>query len=349
MIDKKRIQLIFFLILLAVSAFVTFIVYKPFLNVIVLAVVMAILLFPVYKRVLKICGGRSKTASGIVILLALVFILTPVILLSVQIFNQSHDVYVALQGSKVDYLQKAISAIEKPIQVHYPGFSVNVIGFIGQSVAWIGNNAANIVSGTTTALLGLLLVFISLFFLLKDGKKFLNYIVRLSPLDDVYDIKIFHRVSIMITSVVRGVLLIAVVQAILVGIGFYIFGVPNATLWGTVTVIASLVPFIGTGVVVFPGVVFLLLQGNLAGAIGLAIWGTLLVGLIDNLLMPIMYGKSVKVHSLVILFAVLGGIYAFGPLGFLVGPMIVSFFIAILDIYQEYMLGNKDSNTNLIS
>ena len=341
MIDKKRIQLIFFLTLLGISAVATFIVYQPFLNVIILAVVLAILLFPVYERILKICKGRSKTAATIVIVLALVFILTPIVLLSIQIFNQSRDVYVALQSNKVDYLQQAVNAIEQPLRAHFPGMSINVLSFVGQGVAWIGNNAANIVSSTTTALLGLLLVFISLFFFLKDGKKFLDYVVKLSPLEDVYDIKIFHRVSLMITSVVRGVLLIAVVQAVLVGIGFYIFGVPNATLWGTVTVVASLVPFVGTAVVVFPGVAFLLLQGNLGAAIGLAIWGTLLVGLIDNLFMPIMYGKSVKVHPLIILFAVLGGLYAFGPLGFLVGPMIVSFFIAILDIYREYLLGDK--------
>jgi predicted PurR-regulated permease PerM len=186
-----------------------------------------------------------------------------------------------------------------------------------------------------------MLVFITLYFFLKDGRKFLDYIIRLSPLDDVYDLKIFNRVGSMMTSVVRGVLLIAIVQAFLVGIGFYIFGVPNAVLWGTVTVVASLLPFIGTGLVVFPGVLYLLITGNLFAAIGLAIWGTFLVGLIDNLLMPLLYSKSTKVHPIIILFAVLGGIYAFGPLGFLVGPMAVSFFIAILEIYKEYMIPKK--------
>lgn len=341
MINQQRVQLAFFLVLLGLSAFMTYIVYQPFLNVIILALVLAILLNPVYERVLKLFGGRSKVAASAVIFLTIVFILIPITLLSVQIFNQSKDIYVELQSGNVDYLQQAINAIEKPIHVQFPGFSLNVKGFLQQIVVWIGNNAANIISGTTNVLLGLLLVFIALFFFLKDGKKFLNYIVKLSPLDDVYDIKIFHRISIMISSVVRSVLFIAVIQAILVGIGFYLFGVPNATLWGTVTVVASLLPFIGTGLVVFPGVAYLLLTGNLVGAIELAIWGTLLVGLIDNLLAPFMYGKGARVHSLIILFAVLGGIYAFGPLGFLVGPMMVSFFIAILEIYREYMIPEK--------
>jgi predicted PurR-regulated permease PerM len=108
-----------------------------------------------------------------------------------------------------------------------------------------------------------------------------------------------------------------------------------------VTVIASLLPFIGTALIVFPAVAYLLLTGNLMGAIGLAIWGTMLIGLIDNLLMPFMYGKNSHVHPLIILFSVLGGIYAFGPLGFLVGPMMVSFFIAILEIYREHMVPKK--------
>lgn len=344
MTNPQKVQLAFFLVLLGLAALMTYFVYRPFLNVIILALVMAILLDPIYVRVLKFLGGRAKTAAGVVVFLSIVFILVPLSLLSIQIFSQSRDVYLQLQSSNVDYFQQVINTIEKPIQAHFPEFSLNVKGYLQQIVTWLGNNAANIISSTGNAVLGLMLVFISLFFFLKDGKKFLHYIIKLSPLDDVYDTKIFHRIAIMISLVVRGVLFIAIVQAILVGIGFYLFGVPNATLWGTVTVFASLLPFIGTGLVVFPGVAYLLLVGNFAGAIGLAIWGTLLVGLIDNLLMPIMYGKNSQIHPLIILFAVLGGIYTFGPLGFLVGPMIVSLFIAILEIYREYMIPKKTEN-----
>jgi predicted PurR-regulated permease PerM len=344
MTNQQRVQLAFFLVLLGLSAFMTYMVYRPFLGVVVLALVLAILLYPIYERLLKLLGGRQKIAASLVIVLTIVFILLPLTLLSIQIFNQSKDAYMGLQSGSVDYIQQAIGAIEKPIQVHYPSFSLDVKGYFQQTVVWIGNNAANIISSTSNALLGLVLVFVSLFFFLKDGKKFLDYIVKLSPLDDVYDTKIFHRIGMMISSVVRGVLFFSVLQAILVGVGFYIFGVPNAALWGTVTVIAALIPFVGTSLVVLPGVAYLLLTGNLAGAIGLAVWGTMLVGLIDNLLMPIMYGKSARVHPLIILFSVLGGVYAFGPLGFLVGPMMVSFFIAILEIYREYMVPKKLDN-----
>ncbi len=342
MLTKQRIRVSFFLVLLGISAWMAFMVYRPFTNVIILALVLAILLSPIYECLLKLFRGRSKTAAAVVIVLTILFILLPLLLLSIQIFNQSQDVYVQLQSNSFDYVQQALGTIEKPIQTHFPEFTINLNGFLQQTVAWIGDNAANIISNTSQALLGLMLVFITLFFFLKDGKKFLSYIIKLSPLEDSYDVKIFHRIATMISSVVRGVLLIAVVQAILVGIGFYFFGVPNATLWGTVTLVASLLPFIGVSLVVFPGVVYLLLTGHLLAAIGLAVWGTLLVGLIDNLLMPFMYGKGAKVHPLVILFAVLGGIYAFGPLGFLIGPMMVSLFIAILDIYREYLIP-KDS------
>ncbi|HAO64692.1 TPA: hypothetical protein DCQ44_01790 [Candidatus Taylorbacteria bacterium] len=336
--NQKRIQVVFFLVLLGLGILMGYMVYKPFLNVIILALVLAILLYPLYERVLKSFSGKSKLAAAVVIILAIVFILTPLVLLSLQIFNQSRDVYMELQGSHVDYLQKAITTIEKPVQVYFPQFTFDLRGFLQQIVAWIGGNAGNIISSTGQALLGLFLVFITLFFFLKDGRKFLDYMVKLSPLDDAYDVKIFHRIGSMISSVVRGVLLIAIIQAVLVGIGFMIFGVPNAALWGTVTVIASLLPFVGTALVVVPGIAFLLLSGNLIGAIGLAVWGILLVGLIDNLLMPVLYGRSTQVHPLIILFAVLGGIYTFGPLGFLVGPMMISFLIAILEIYREYMI-----------
>jgi predicted PurR-regulated permease PerM len=344
MISLQKLQLGFFLLILGVATVLAYHVFKPFFSVIILAVVFAILLYPIYTKVLKYFRGRETVSSVVVIILTLIFILTPLAFLSIEIFNQSRDVYVQLQTSNVDYLQKIVDTIQKPIQAHVPEFSLNIVGFVSQTLGWISSNVGNIISGTAQVILAIFLIIISLFFFLKDGKNIVKYLLDLSPLDDVYDIKIMHRISAMISSVIRGALLIAIIQAILVGFGFYLFGIPNAVLWGTVTAIVSLIPTFGTGLVIIPGALYLFFQGNTMGGVGILIWGIVLVGTIDNLLMPYLYGKGVHVHQLIILFSVLGGLVTFGPVGFIIGPMVASLFLAVLEIYREYILASTKAS-----
>ena len=117
-------------------------------------------------------------------------------------------------------------------------------------------------------------------------------------------------------------------------VGFWIFGVPNAILWGSFAAIAALIPGIGTALVLTPAILFLFARGEIFSAIGLLAWGVGVVGLIDNFLGPRLMGRGIELHPLIILLSVLGGIGFFGPIGFLLGPLIVSLFFALLDIYS---------------
>ncbi len=119
------------------------------------------------------------------------------------------------------------------------------------------------------------------------------------------------------------------------GVGLSIFGIPNAALWGVVAGIASLVPMIGTAFVAVPAILFLLVSGNNAQAIGLLIWSVVIVGLVDNLLNPIVVGGKINVPPLLILFAVLGGISLLGPIGILVGPLTISLLYTLISIYKN--------------
>jgi predicted PurR-regulated permease PerM len=136
-----------------------------------------------------------------------------------------------------------------------------------------------------------------------------------------------------INGVIRGYLLIALIQGILMGLGLVIFGVPNPALWGLVAGIAALVPTIGTGLVAIPIIIYLYTTGDTASAVGFLAWATVIVGLIDNLLNPIIVGRKINIHPLVILFSVLGGIALLGPAGILVGPLIVSLLYTLGNMY----------------
>jgi predicted PurR-regulated permease PerM len=134
--------------------------------------------------------------------------------------------------------------------------------------------------------------------------------------------------------VVKGSFLTALVQGVIATIGFFIFGVPVPLLWGLFTVLAALVPTIGTALSLVPAVIYLLVTGETGNAIGLAIWGAVAVGLVDNFVGPKIVGSRTQLHPVLVLLSVLGGIQVFGLLGFLIGPIVMAIFVALIDMYR---------------
>ena len=137
----------------------------------------------------------------------------------------------------------------------------------------------------------------------------------------------------------------ALIQGILTAVGFALFGVPNPTLWGSVAAIAALVPSVGTALVLFPAILFLYWSGAALSALGLLLWGATAVGLIDNFLGPKLAGRGMRLHPFLILLSILGGIALFGPIGFLLGPLVLSMLFVLLEIYSVI---NKEHESGLI-
>ena len=153
----------------------------------------------------------------------------------------------------------------------------------------------------------------ALFYLLRDGGKFKRALISLSPLIDSYDEKIIQKVKQAIKSVVAGSLVVSLAQGISTGLGFYIFGVPNPALWGSFAVVSALIPGFGTSLVLIPGILYLFIESTQIHAIGLLIWGALAVGLVDNVLGPMLVNRGVQIHPFIILLSVMGGLVFFGP------------------------------------
>ena len=324
----------FFLVLVLI-----FFVFYPFLEVIVLSAIFAIVLAPLHRKVAKFLGGRSGLSAFIMIVLFAVIIMIPTSFLIKQILNESKDLYVQLtNNAEINYAHRVTDIIIGPIQKIYPSFSLDIKQYIEAGTDLIISHLSTILSGVFNIITGVILIFISLYFFLKDGAKFKKILVGLSPLDNEYDHQIFNKVKQTIISTVRGVLFIAIIQGILAGVGFKLFGVPNATLWGSVSAVASLVPGLGTAIVFAPAVIYMFIIGNNPFAIGLLLWGILIVGLVDNFLGPYLYSRGGRIHQLIMLFAVLGGLSLFGPIGFIFGPIIVALFFSMIEIYQTLIL-----------
>jgi predicted PurR-regulated permease PerM len=198
----------------------------------------------------------------------------------------------------------------------------------------VSTSIGTIFSTTLSGIFSLLLVILCMFYLLKDGKQWKDMLVSISPLSDDASHAIIVKMTSAVNGIIRGYLLVGVIQGLLVSIGMYIFGVPHAALWGTLAGIASLIPSIGTALVSVPTVIFLLAAGQTGAAIGYGIWAAVLVGSIDNILSPFIVGRSVAIHPLLVLFSVLGGIALMGPVGILIGPLVICFIYTLMSVYK---------------
>ena len=186
-----------------------------------------------------------------------------------------------------------------------------------------------------SALFSFVLLLLAIFYFLKDGDGWKKAILQLSPLSITADQKILDRLTQTINGVIKGYLLIAFIQGTLMGVGLYIFHIPNPAIWGVIAGIASIIPPFGTAVVSIPAVIFLFITGHMGLGIGLLAWAVLVVGAGDNVLNPYIVGHKINIPPFLILFSVLGGIALLGPVGILIGPLTVSLLYTLTDIYQN--------------
>jgi predicted PurR-regulated permease PerM len=190
--------------------------------------------------------------------------------------------------------------------------------------------------GSFTALLAnALIAFFILFFLLRDGKAMLRRAAVLLPLRTDQTRRLFALVKDTLDATVYGTLAIAALQGALAGLAFWILGVSSAGLWGIVTALCALLPFIGTGIVLLPAISMLFFSGHWIKGLILVAWGLAIVHPVDNLLRPHLIGSRTKLSTLFVFFALLGGLKAFGGLGLFIGPMILAITLALLTFLRE--------------
>ncbi len=341
--EYRKISFAFFVALFIGISVLTFLVFRPFLSVLALAAIFAVILRPIYIHVLAFFRGRETPAALVVICLVLLGIILPSVFLGTRIFTEARSLFASLQHNGGAISHTFISTIENTVRQVFPKVSLDFDLYTSQLVTWASARISDVVFGTVSFLFSLFMFLVALFFFFKRGKKYVDTAVSLSPLPDEYDTKILSSIESTITSVMKGALFIAIIQGTLVGIGFTVFGISNAVLWGSIAAVAALIPGIGTALVVVPGILYLVALGQIPAAIGLSVWGAVVVGLVDNLLVPFFYGKGIEVDSLFVLFSVLGGLLFFGPLGFIFGPIVLSLCVALVHIYVTYIAPVEDS------
>ncbi len=330
----KRQQIIaFFTLLLLVLVLVLFML-KPFVNILALGVILAVLFYPIYYRILvKI--KSSNLAAFLTVLLFLVIILVPLVFFGQILLNELINLYGKFRGGDL-VINKAqiIAGLPPQVQSLIENLSRGLNNFLGNFTSNIFQSVSGIISNIAGFLFSLFLVFFSFFFLLRDGEKIKKVFMDISPIAASQENILFERIVAAVNGVVKGSFLTALTQGAMATIGFFIFGIPEPIVWGLFTVLTALVPAIGTSLSLVPAVVYLVITGHVPQAIGLAIWGAVGVGLIDNFVGPKLVGSRTKLHPLLVLLSVIGGLQFFGLLGFLIGPILMAIFVALIDMYR---------------
>lgn len=318
-------------IILVILIVLTFFLLRPILLSIIAGLILAFIFYPVYARVNKIIKSPNISAGLLCFLLFIliglpIFFLVPIVLeQSVRFFSSA----------------KEIDFIELIRNVFPSLFSITSSGEIGSIIQSFVNNAtSNLLNSISEFFLNLptfflqsLVVFFTYFFSLRDKDKLIQYIKSLSPFSKEIEKKFFDSSKTITNSVIYGQIVIGTIQGLVIGLGYFIFGVPNALILTLLSCMAGIFPIIGTSIVWIPVLIYLFITGNSFSVVGITIFG-LLSSSVDNLLRPIFVSKFAKMNSLLILIGMIGGFFFFGILGFILGPLILAYLLILLEIYR---------------
>lgn len=333
----------FLLLLVAGISLLFVLVIRRFLLAVLLAAVFAGLAYPLYRRLLRRMRGRRTLASVSTILLLLLGFalplagfLTVVASEAVQV-SQGAGQWFEEQGDRLEDLRRMVERL--PLAGRLLPESGELAEQFGEVAGRTGGalmgRVAAATRGTLNFFLQLFILLYAMFFFLVDGPAILRKILFYIPLDPKEEAALLERFVSVTRATLRGSLLIGIIQGFLGGLGFWVAGVPGPAFWGTVMVVLSVIPALGAALVWVPAVVYLFLLGEVGAGVGLLVWCAVVVSTADNFLRPRLVGRDARMSDLLILLSTLGGIFLFGAVGFIVGPIIAALFVSIWHIYGE--------------
>jgi len=346
----------FLLLILVTTAVVFFKMVKAFLVPIILAAVFAGLFFPFYSWLLKRARGRKSLSAFICCLTLSLGLLVPAYAVANMVAREAVRLYQKGESGNNGRFEDKIRAklqghpfIQK---LHLEKVPLpRTFEHLSKQAAELLANAINVASRETFELISTLFItFFTMFYFFRDGSLLLAKLKYLSPLADDYEDELIRRFLSVSRATIKGTLLVSLIKGILGGLTFWAFGIQGAVLWGVVMVFLSVLPIVGPWVVMYPAALILLLNGQVWQGIALFVIATFVIGLIDNLLEPIVIGRDSGLHELLVFFSMLGGIGLFGVMGFIVGPVVAALFLTLLEIYgkefnQQLALVHKHSNS----
>jgi predicted PurR-regulated permease PerM len=345
--SQKKIQISFFIVLTVILLVLSFFIFKPFVGVIFLASVLAVSFYPLYRWFVSKFGGNTKLASFVTVLSIIVCIVAPLAVLSANLVKESIEVYnsVALNNGAekvASEVNALVNSFESLFFANPVSSNFNLDVYTRNILGWVINHFDSVLGAILDSFFKFALMLLSIYYLLINAEKIKRSIIKWSPLPDSYDEEVLSVLKLSVDSVLRGRLLVSIAQGFFMGVGFLIFGIGSPVLWGFATAIISLIPILGTALVTAPAVAYLFLSGHIGESLGMLLWGSLCVGLLDNFLYLVLFKGKNNIHPLIMLFSIVGGVEVMGTIGFLAGPIIVSAFFSLARIYPFIMISKEE-------
>ncbi|WP_240602794.1 AI-2E family transporter [Paracoccus endophyticus] len=318
----------------------------PYYGALLWAIILAILFYPLHRRLLRYSGGRQNLAAALSLAACICLAVIPGAILLASLVREASSLYARI-GTPGFHLASGLQHFSDLL----PDFVIDGLAFLGmddlselqrrvtsvlgQMMRGIAAQAVVIGQSTAQFVVGLGIMLYVLFFLFRDGPRIAAVIRRASPLSDSHTRRIFERFASAVKATVKGNLTIALVQGTIGGVTFWLLGIGAALLWGALMTFLSLLPAVGAALVWVPVAVYLLMTGAYGRGILLLAVGVLVISTIDNLLRPQLVGKDLRLPDYLILVSTVGGLALFGMNGFVIGPLIAALFVAVWLLFVD--------------
>ncbi len=342
-VRARRSYLLFFLVAVVLNLWM----FRYFLVTIATAASIAVLLSPLLERVAVELRGKRSLAAGLLTALLAVLLLVPVAIYTSILVEQAVDVYEKLGQLEPQALSDlwtrdlperfpwiarvqeyfGATSLDGALARVAPAFS-NVVGGVNRVIQ-------SALAGFATTILYLGLFLLAMFFLLRDGKRFATEVIGLLPFSQSEREEIFESVGRTVKAVLYSMVLVPVVQGLFAVMGFWIFGLPSPFFWGTVLILGATIPGVGAPVVWLPAAIYLLFASSTWQGIGLLLYGTFVISLVDNVIKPLVLHGTAQIHTFLAFLSLVGGLLTFGPAGFLLGPVTFSLLQSMVKIRQS--------------
>jgi predicted PurR-regulated permease PerM len=318
----------------------------PFFGALFWATVLAILFTPLFRILNRQIRNRRNTAALLTLLIIILVVIIPFSLVTGMLVQEALALYKRVQSGELDfgrYLAQMVAILpdfvtamlERADLTDFESIQKRFSASIMKGLQLVATQAVSIGQITLDFLIGFFIMLYVLFFLLRDGDRIMTRVRQALPLQQRLQYELAGKFTTVTRATIKGSLAVAVAQGALGGLIFGILGIEGPVFWGVVMAILSLLPAIGSALVWIPVAIYFLASGQVVQGIVLTAYGVLVIGLVDNVLRPILVGKDTKIPDYIVLVTTLGGIAIFGISGFVIGPLIAAMFIAVWEVMCE--------------
>ena len=342
--NERIAQRIFFAILLAFVTGAFLWVIRGFLQPIFWAVALAILVSPVHARIARALPTHATIAAAASVALVVLIVIIPLIGVGMAVTAEANALYDRLRGGEIDLTRlfaelrehvPQLLAFMESTGLDPPRLQSQLSASAVQLSQLVASRALAIGQDTLRITVYFFLMLYLLFFFLRDGQRMLDAATHALPLGDEREHLLLARFAEVSRATLKGTLVVAVVQGTIGGIAFSVLGIGAPVLWGVAMALLSILPVVGSALIWLPAAIVLILSERLIAGIAMVIVGALVMGVVDNLLRPVLVGRDTRMPDYLILLSTLGGLAAFGLAGVVIGPIITAFFLAVWRMAAE--------------